>query len=161
MSGGQYSKIFLELGVQHTYCYDLSCAKEYLSQYSNQTITDNLMDIPDSSIDIFFARLSIPYINIYKFFEIVDKKLKKNGQIYIRYHSFAFYKNYFFSNPIRTIVAIVNYLLIKTIKKNISLKIKDHVFNDIIYTRKIFKKFNKYKEISYEKHEAPIIILRP
>jgi len=161
-SGGQYSKIFLEAEVSHIYCYDLfeeplKYAKQYLHNYSNHTITKNLADVPDNSIDIFFARLSIPYINIYKFFDIVDKKLKKDGLIYIRYHSFFFYKKHFFSNPVRSVIALVNYLLIKTIKKSITIKIKGYIFNDIMYDRESFK---NYHEVSYIEHIAPIIILQ-
>ncbi len=161
-SGGQYSKIFLDSEIKHIYCYDLfneplNYAKQYLSNYTNHTITDNLTVIPNNSIDVFFARLSIPYINIYDFFDIINKKVKSDGLIYIRYHSFIFYRNHFLSNPIRSIIAIINYTLIKLFKKNISIKILGYIFNDIMYTKKSFKNLN---EISYTKHEAPIIILQ-
>lgn len=164
-SGGQYAKLFLQSDASYVHCYDffkgpLKFAKEYLKEYKNQTTTNNIETIPDNSIDIFFARLSLPYINIYDFFKEVDKKVKLGGLVYIRYHSFLFYKKYFLKNPIRGVIGLTNYSLMSICKKNIKIKIKEYLFNDIIYTRASFAKFKNYSEVSFEKLEAPIIILK-
>jgi len=164
-SGGQYAKLFLQQDASYVHCYDffkepLEFAKEYLKDYKNQVTTNNIDTIPNNSIDIFFARLSLPYINIYDFFKEVDKKVKLGGLVYIRYHSFSFYKNYFLKNPIRSVVGLTNYSLMSMCKKSIKIKIKNYLFNDIIYTKDSFAKFKNYSEISFEKSEAPIIILK-
>ncbi len=164
-SGGQYANIFLQESASYVYCYDafkepLEFAKEYLKGHKNQTTISDIGMAPDNSIDIFFARLSLPYVNIYNFFEEVDKKVKLGGLVYIRYHAFSFYKKYFFQNPIRSTIGFLNYSLMLLFKKRISIKIKKNIFNDTIYTRASFAKFKNYSEVSFEKLRAPIIILK-
>ncbi len=164
-SGGQYANIFLQESASYVYCYDsfkepLEFAKEYLKEHKNQTITNDIGIVPDNCVDIFFARLSLPYVNIYDFFKEVDKKVKLGGLVYIRYHAFSFYKNHFFQNPIRGSIGFLNYSLMQLFKKRISIKIRKKIFNDTIYTRASFAKFKNYSEVSFEKLEAPIIVLK-